>query len=76
MQGTDGHLSAEQKQLAFRLRAKGWRLLDIAKEIGCTAPMVGIVRGHEKVRTYGHEKSAPMATRSPHLWPSDVLTPR
>lgn len=35
-----------------------------------------VVRGHEKVRTYGHEKSAPVATRSPQLWPSDVLTPR
>jgi hypothetical protein len=34
------------------------------------------VRGHEKVRTFGHEKSAPVATRSPQLWPSDVLTPR
>jgi hypothetical protein len=34
------------------------------------------VRGHEKVRTYGHEKSARVATRSPQLWPSDVLTPR
>lgn len=43
MQGTHGHLSSEQKQLAFRLRAKGWQLLDIAKEIGCTAPMVGIM---------------------------------
>ena len=35
-----------------------------------------VVRGHEKVRTFGHEKSAPVATRSPQLWPSDVLTPR
>ena len=34
------------------------------------------VRGHEKVRTYGHEKSAPVATRSPQFWSSDVLTPR
>jgi hypothetical protein len=34
------------------------------------------VRGHEKVRTFGHEKSAPVATRSPQLWPSDVLTSR
>ena len=43
MQGHRGHLSAEQKQLAFRLRAQGWRLVDIAREIGCTAPMVGIM---------------------------------
>ena len=34
------------------------------------------VRGHEKVRTYGHEKSAPVATRSPQFWSSVVLTPR
>ena len=43
MQGHHGHLSAEQKQLAFRLRARGWRLVDIAREIGCTAPMVGLM---------------------------------
>lgn len=41
MQGKHGHLSREQKQLALRLHAKGWRLIDIAREIGCTAPMVG-----------------------------------
>lgn len=38
-----GILTHEQKQLAFRLRARGWRLLDIAREIGCTAPMVGLM---------------------------------
>lgn len=43
MQGQRGHLSAEQKGLAFRLRARGWRLADIAREIGCTAPMVGLM---------------------------------
>lgn len=43
MQGKHGHLSREQKQLALRLHAKGWRLVDIAKEIGCSAPMVGIM---------------------------------
>lgn len=41
MQGKHGHLSREQKQLALRLHAKGWLLIDIAREIGCTAPMVG-----------------------------------
>ena len=41
MQGKHGHLSPEQKQLALRLHLKGWRLIDIAREIGCTAPMVG-----------------------------------
>jgi IS30 family transposase len=38
-----GHLSDEQKQLAFKLRASGWRLTDIAREIGCSAPMVGLM---------------------------------
>jgi IS30 family transposase len=38
-----GFLTHEQKQLAFRLRARGWRLVDIAREIGCTAPMVGLM---------------------------------
>jgi transposase, IS30 family len=54
MQGRHGHLSAEQKQLAFRLRAQGWRLVDIAREIGCTAPMVGIM-----VRDGRHVQGAP-----------------
>ena len=36
-------LTHEQKQLAFRLRARGWRLVDIAREVGCTAPMVGLM---------------------------------
>ena len=43
MQGKHGHLSREQKQLALRLHAKGWRLVDIARESGCSAPMVGIM---------------------------------
>ena len=43
MQGKHGHLSREQKQLALRLHARGWRLVDIAKEIGCSAPMVGVM---------------------------------
>jgi IS30 family transposase len=36
-------LTHEQKQLAFRLRARGWRLIDIAREVGCTAAMVGLM---------------------------------
>jgi len=54
MQGQHGHLSAEQKQLAFRLRSKGWKLVDIAGEIGCTAPMVGLM-----VREGKHRKAEP-----------------
>lgn len=38
-----GILTHEQKQLAFRLRARGWQLVDVAREIGCTAPMVGLM---------------------------------
>jgi IS30 family transposase len=38
-----GILTHEQKQLAFRLRGREWRLIDIAREIGCTAPMVGLM---------------------------------
>jgi IS30 family transposase len=54
MQGHHGHLSAEQKRLAFRLRARRWRLVDIAREIGCTAPMVGLM-----VRDGKHRDAAP-----------------
>ena len=38
-----GYLTDEQKRLAFSLRASGWRLVDIAREVGCTAPMVGLM---------------------------------
>ena len=34
-----------------------------------------VVHGHEKVRTYGHERSALMATKSPQFWPPKVRTP-
>ncbi|WP_240930794.1 helix-turn-helix domain-containing protein, partial [Isoptericola sp. BMS4] len=54
MQGKHGHLSREQKQLALRLRAKGWRRVDIAREIGCSAPMVGLM-----VRTGRHLDAKP-----------------
>jgi len=43
VQGQHGHLSREQKELAFRLRAEGWKLAAIAREIGCTGPMVGLM---------------------------------
>ena len=54
MQGHHGHLSAEQKQLAFRLRQQDQRLTAIAREIGCTAPMVGLM-----VRSGKHLDAAP-----------------
>ena len=58
MQGKHGHLSREQKQLALRLHAKGWRLVDIAREIGCSAPMVGIMArtgAHLDAKPFGWE---------------------
>ncbi len=55
MQGQHGHLSLEQKQWAFRLQAQGWRLADIAREIGCTAPMVGLM-----VRDGRHRDAKPL----------------
>lgn len=55
MQGKHGHLSREQKQLALRLHSKGWRLIDIAREIGCTAPMVGRKGRHLDGKPFGWE---------------------
>jgi IS30 family transposase len=46
-----GILTHEQKQLAFRLRARGWKLVDIAREIGCTAQMVGLMVNHGRYLT-------------------------
>lgn len=64
MQGKHGHLSREQKQLTLRLHAKGWRLVDIAKEIGCSAPMVGIM-----ARTGRHLEAKPFGW---HLRPGQL----
>ncbi len=44
MQGQHGHLSQEQKQLALRLHAKGWRLVDIAREVGCRNYVLWLAR--------------------------------
>ena len=38
-----GVLTQDQKQLAFRLRAQGLSLKEIARQVGCTAPMVGLM---------------------------------
>ena len=36
-----GVLTQDQKQMAFRLKAEGLSLKEIARQVGCTAPMVG-----------------------------------
>lgn len=57
-QAAHGHVSTERKRTAFRLKAKGWRLLDIAREIGCTAAMVGLMvreRRHLDAKPFGWE---------------------
>ena len=69
MQGRHGHLSAEQKQMAFRLHAHGWRLIDIAREIGCTAPMVG-----RMVRERKHIDGAPVRLGTACWVPDDPRT--
>jgi IS30 family transposase len=56
-----GYLSDEQKQLAFKLRASGWRLVDIAREIGCSAPMVGLMVREGKFTTGAPSSWAPRA---------------
>ena len=61
MQGTHGHLSTEQKRTALRLRNEGWRLIDIAREIGCTAPMVGLM-----VRNGRHLEAGPFGWEPGH----------
>lgn len=45
-----GHLTREQKQLAFRLKVKGWSLVDIGREIGCSPPMIGLMVRDRKFR--------------------------
>ena len=49
---------------------------DLVMEImGADGMLWGDVHGHEKVRTYGHERSALVATKSPQFWPPKVRTP-
>jgi len=65
LQGRHGHLSREQKQLALRLHAKGWRLVGIAREIGCSAPMVGIMARpgrHLDAKSFGWQPRAGQLT--------------
>lgn len=61
MQGEHGHLSRERKQLALSFHTRGWRLVGIAKEIGCSAPMVAIMGRtgrHLEAKPFGWEPRA------------------
>jgi transposase, IS30 family len=46
-----GYLTNTQKQMAFRLKAQGWSLVDIGRQIGCSAPMVGLMVRDGRFRT-------------------------
>ena len=41
--GVVGVLTQEQKDMAFRLEAEGLSLVAIARQVGCTAPMIGLM---------------------------------
>jgi hypothetical protein len=45
------------------------------RSVATSAILKRSVHGHEKVRTYGHKRSALMATKSPQFWPREVRTP-
>src|ERR1035437_9293891 len=38
-----GHMTNDQKQLAFRLKAQGLSLVEIGRQVGCTPPIVGLM---------------------------------
>jgi transposase, IS30 family len=46
-----GYLTNTQKQMAFRLKAQGWSLVDIGRQIGCSAPMIGLMVRNGQFRT-------------------------
>jgi hypothetical protein len=43
-------LSVEQRELARRLRARGWRLREIGAQVGCSFDTVRLVVGGARVR--------------------------
>jgi IS30 family transposase len=49
--GVVGVLTQEQKDMAFRLRAEGLSLVSIARQVGCTAPMIGLMTREGRFRT-------------------------
>ena len=44
-------LTDEQKQLAFRLRARGLSLAEIGRQVGCTGPMVAVMVRQRRCQT-------------------------
>ncbi|MGH7750689.1 MAG: IS30 family transposase, partial [Candidatus Dormibacteria bacterium] len=40
-----------QKQLAFRLKTEGLSLAEIGRQVGCSAPMIGLMVRAGKFRT-------------------------
>ncbi len=44
-------LTHEQKQLAFRLRGRGWRFDEIAREVGCSAQTVSVMVNEDRCTT-------------------------
>jgi len=57
-----GRLSTTQKQMAVRLRAHGWSLGEIAREIGCTASMVGLIARDDQFRSGRADAWTPRAS--------------
>jgi IS30 family transposase len=55
-------LSTAQKQMAFRLRVRGWSLVQIAREIGCTPSMVGLMVREGRFRTGVTDEWTPRAS--------------
>lgn len=58
-----GHMTNEQKQLAFRLKAQGLSLAEIGRQVGCTGPMVGLMVRAGKFRTGLPDEWKPRAGR-------------
>ena len=51
MKARGNRLTNEQKQLAFRLRARGWTFDAIAREVGCSMGMVHVMVSQQRCRT-------------------------
>ncbi|WP_432502674.1 helix-turn-helix domain-containing protein, partial [Kineococcus arenarius] len=58
-----GVLTTTQKQLAIRLHAHGLSLVEIARQIGCTPPMVGLMVREKRFLSGVEDSWAPRAGR-------------